>query len=413
MKKLRKVIFIALITAFILLFVTACEKSAQENQTQYDETPEGQEEQIEIEAFAGEDNDIPETEEDTAGEDENISEQEYVECLFITMTSYTNGENDDDGVNLLLYCYNLTDDKMEEIVEIPIVTCYPANCLDLVNGKLYYAAANRDEPYDNLFCCDLNTGEIEQLTFGKYLFNDMLIVDGKLYVNTARRYETVTQPAVFDFDTNTFTYLDEEDHDTWIGSMSYNYSTENFLIMTYSDAEMRTHRVAAETHIRPKTISLMDKELNVLNSVYFTEDFEIRLTRQLDENHVLMTAEPSMAGSPRALKLLTIDTQEVTDFEIPGIDQVYLFYPLDNGEGMFFIGKGLEEKSKWILYYYDMVSGEVSRVFEAGEYPEGFRSTVDIVYSIQPVSDNSFKWDTSWADSQEWQDRYEYLSERN
>lgn len=374
----------AMALLLMLLLLPACgttpaaDSNPEPESADLEETPE------ETEA-AGETWEVEETEK---AEDSQTSqppaEPEPEEYLFITTTAYTNGQNTEDGINLVLYCYHIAEQRMEVILDTPINSTFPANYIDLANQKIYYAAANEDENYDNLFVYDLATGQSEQLTDGKYLFNDILLLNGTLYVNTARQYATVTQPAIFDWETKTFQYLDEEDDDTWHYSMSYNYSTGQLLILTCSDSETRTHRVAAETHIRPKTISLLDMTLETKTPVFFTEDYEIRLTRQLDENHILMTVDPFMgSGAPRTLKLLTIDTQEVTDYEIPEIDSVYQFYPRDNGEGLFLIGKDFDTDNLWQLYYYDIPNQTVSRVFQDGDLPEGFATLVDIVYSIQ------------------------------
>ncbi len=384
---MKRQIMKAMALLLILLLLPACGTTPSAGLNQAPEaadTGEIQEETEEAEQ--------PEESEDsqtsqTQTESDSEEETEQEEYLFITTTAYTNGQNREDGVNLVLYCYHIAEQRMEVILDTPIHSTFPANYIDIANQKIYYAAANEGENYDNLFVYDLATGQSEQLTDGKYLFNDILLLNGTLYVNTARQYATVTQPAMFDWETRTFQYLNAEDDDTWHYSFSYNYSTEQLLILTCSDSEMRTHRVAAETHIRPKTISFLDMTLETKTPVFFTEDYEIRLTRQLDENHILMTVDPFMgSGAPRTLKLLTIDTQEVTDYEIPDIDAVNQFNPRDNGEGLFLVGKDFDTDNEWHLYYYDIPNQAVSRVVQDEEIPDGFATLTDIVYSIQSVS---------------------------
>ena len=179
----------------------------------------------------------------TAGEAPQPREKK--EYLFATMTAYTNGANDDGGVDLLVYCLDIAEGTWEKLMEIPYRGSYPANCADLVAGKLYYAADAPGQDYDNLFVYDLASGESSQLTYGKFYFDDLLVIDGRLYANSARRYATVCQPAVFDPEAQDFRYFDEEDDDTWHYSMSYHDGTGQLLILTCSDAVMRTHRVAA------------------------------------------------------------------------------------------------------------------------------------------------------------------------
>jgi len=376
MKQYKKTFFLIL---FAALFATVCSSRIKNDTNAVPNSPNayGTEKTITAE------NGISRPDLTVAMEEDTEKLKEY---LFITMTAYTNGIDDAGGVNLLLYCYDIANNQLEKLIDIPIQATFPANCVDFVHQKIYYADANEGEKYDNLFVYDMASGQSTQLTYGKYTFNDMLLIDGSLYVNTARQYATVLQPAVFDIETNTFTYLNSDDDDTWHYSMSYNYSTKRLLLLTCSDSEMRTHRVTAETHIRPKTISFLDKSLKNKQTLFSTEDFEIRLTRQLDEDHILMTVDPYMGSAvPRTLRLLTISTQEITDFPIPGIKQVYLFYPRDNGEGVFLIGKKDTLDSKWWLYYYDLTTEEITEVYQEEDLPNNYRALVNIVYSIQPA----------------------------
>lgn len=68
---------------------------------------------------------------------------------------------------------------------------------------------------------------------GKNAFNDLLFVDGTLYANVAREFCTTCQPARFDLDSQTFTYRNEADDDTWHLSFSYDDYADEFLILTW------------------------------------------------------------------------------------------------------------------------------------------------------------------------------------
>ncbi len=207
-----------------------------------------------------------------------------------------------------------------------------------------------------------------------------MVIDGRLYANTARRYATVCQPAVFDSEAQDFRYFDQEDDDTWHYSMSYHDGTGQLLVLTCSDAVMRTHRVAAETHIRPKTVSFLDKDLKEKTPVFFTEDYEIRMVRQLDEDHILMTFDPCMASSaPRGLKELTVSTQEVSNFVIPGLREIQWAEPRSGDV----IGREDGSTGGTQLCYFDMASEQLSPVFPAEQLPSNFRALVGIVYSVQ------------------------------
>ena len=63
----------------------------------------------------------------------------------------------------------------------------------------------------------------------KNLFDDMFVVNNKVYLNVVQQYSTVTMPAVFDMDTYDITYLDAAEHDTWYTSLSYHAITNQLL----------------------------------------------------------------------------------------------------------------------------------------------------------------------------------------
>ena len=204
-------------------------------------------------------------------------------------------------------------------------------------------------------------------------------MDGTLYANVAREFCTTCQPARFDLDSQTFTYRNEADDDTWHHSFSYDDYADEFLILTCSDAEMRTHRVAAETHIRPKTISLIDATFENVTPLFFTEDFEICLTRRLNENTILMTTEPQMVSGKRTLKRLDITSQEVENVEIPGIQQVHMFYPSLDGNTLYFVGQA-EGKTIWNVYRYALDTQELTQL----TFPKQPDRIIDIQITHQP-----------------------------
>lgn len=311
---------------------------------------------------------------------EGAPDAELVETLLVTVVDNINGENMDDGVELVIYAYDEQSQAFRVIFKMPIGPyVYPANTVDFEHQIVYYASARPDETYDNLYSCDLKTGNVQRLTDGKNAFNDLLFVDGTLYANVAREFCTTCQPARFDLDSQTFTYRNEADDDTWHHSFSYDDYADEFLILTCSDAEMRTHRVAAETHIRPKTISLIDATFENVTPLFFTEDFEICLTRRLNENTILMTTEPQMVSGKRTLKRLDITSQEVENVAIPGIQQVHMFYPSLDGNTLYFVGQA-EGKTIWNVYRYALDTQELTQL----TFPKQPDRIIDIQITHQP-----------------------------
>ncbi len=303
------------------------------------------------------------------------------EYLNIVSTVY-NENNPESEVSMVLYSYSISDDSMKKLIEVPIKATYPIAITDYKNEKVYYS--NSEEVYepDNLYEYDLKTDTIKQLTFGKFLFNDLLILDDKLYANVARRGANVTQPAIFDKKTNEFTYLNKNDDDTWCFSLSYNYSLDKLISLTTSDSEMRSEKVRFETHIRPKTIYSMNLDFKNYEPIYFTDKYEVCLTRQIDDDRILITFDEMMGSEkPRKLKMLYLDSGKEEILDIDGLSEIKSFYPRDNGEGVFILGRS--PKLKYELFYYDFKTKGLKNIFENYDLPENHMGFVDFVYTIQ------------------------------
>lgn len=307
------------------------------------------------------------------------AEKEYLQIVTL---NYKNGENDKDGILLDLYEYSVSDSKMTEVVELPVNSTYPVAYYDHTREKVFFSDDPNGYNYDNLYEYDFKTDTVKQVTFGENIFNDMFAVQDKLYLNVAPIYSTVTKPAIFDMDTYEITYLDEKDDDTWYTSLSYNSSTNSLLTVINSDNEMRTDWVRGVTHIRPKSIVSFLPDFKNIKTLYHTEDYEIRLARQLDDKHILLTYDASMMSmEPRRLKILDVKSKEVSDYDIPGIYEVYSFYPRDNGKGIFVLGS--DSNKIFDLYYYDIQNSSIENVFHPGNLPPSHRNTLDFIYYIE------------------------------
>ena len=79
----------------------------------------------------------------------------------------------------------------------------------------------------------------------------------------------------------------------------------------------------------------------------------------------------------RTLKMLDIETKEVTDVNITGILQVYLFYPARDENTIFLIGQNT--LPSWQLHRYELDTQDLTQV----EFPETPRQIVDLQLTYQ------------------------------
>ena len=124
---------------------------------------------------------------------------------------------------------------------------------------------------------------------------------------------------------------------------------------------------------------MIDATFENVTPLFFTEDFEICLTRRLNENTILMTTEPQMVSGKRTLKRLDITSQEVENVEIPGIQQVHMFYPSLDGNTLYFVGQA-EGKTIWNVYRYALDTQELTPL----TFPKQPDRIIDIQITHQP-----------------------------
>ena len=128
---------------------------------------------------------------------EGAPDAELVETLLVTVVDNINGENTDDGVELVIYAYDEQSQAFRVIFKTPIGPyVYPANTVDFEHQIVYYASARPDETYDNLYSCDLKTGNVQRLTDGKNAFNDLLFVDGSMPMWLGSSAQPVSPPGL-------------------------------------------------------------------------------------------------------------------------------------------------------------------------------------------------------------------------
>ena len=119
---------------------------------------------------------------------------ELEETLLVTTTVVSNGTDDQNGLDLIVYTCDRDTLELQQLFRKKINATYPANTVDFEHGIFYFADADEGRLYDNLYAYDLLTGETTQLTDGKFAFDDLLMVDGQLYANAAREYCTRSSP---------------------------------------------------------------------------------------------------------------------------------------------------------------------------------------------------------------------------
>lgn len=309
-------------------------------------------------------------------------EQPSQEYLQIVGTRFLNNKNDSGGAEIVLYLYSIAEHKVVENYTMGKVALYPVACMDFSHKKIYYSGSDNNL-YDNLYVYDLGKRKSWQLTRDKMLFSDLLMIDGKLVGNIAPEGKTVLQPGIIDPEQGTVRYYNATDDDTWFHSLSYNPVTGKLLGLICSDKEMRSDRVATKTFIRPKQIILMNPDFSDAKTLYKTEAFEIRETRQLDADRILMVTEEHMGtGKPRQLQILTINSGQLEELRIPGLLEPQSVYPDKNGERLYVLGRGTSHYLS--LFDYNIKTRKLTDLLAGYQFPRGHKVVVNFTYTSLP-----------------------------
>lgn len=310
---------------------------------------------------------------------------EKKEYLHITTITYGNEEDSDDEKTMVTYVYDINSGVLQAFDGIPLErTVYPLSYYDYKNEKIYHTDAGKGETFDNLYVYDVKTKTDTRLTDGKFLFNEFIMTgedSNKLICNVAPQFVTVTQPAIYDIRNNTFDYLNKDDEDTWCFSLSYNSATDKMVSLTCSDTEMRSWEVTAVTYIRPKTIYMMNPDFSDYEPIYYTKDFEIRSVRQLDDERILIMADPVMGGgySDRFIMVHNIVTEESYELDMSELRAIDSIYARDNAEGFFLLAKDRDRKIS--IFYYDLQNQTLTDIFENGGLSSDTANIVNFSYS--------------------------------
>ncbi len=312
------------------------------------------------------------------GSKEKLS-QEYLQ---IVGTRFVNKRDNSGGTEIILYLYSIDQHKVVGNYTLGNVALYPVACMDFAHEKIYYSGSDNNL-YDNLYVYDIGSRQSKQLTHDKMLFNDLFMINGKLLGNIAPEGKTVLQPGIIDPEQGTVRYYNASDDDTWFNSLSYDPITGKLLGLTCSDKEMRSSRVATQTHIRPKQIILMNPDFSDAKTIYKTEAFEIRETRQLDANHIVMITNEQMgSGKPRQLQILTLNNDKLDELNIEGLLEPQSVYPDRKGEHLYILGRS--NTSPLSLFDYDKKEHKLTDLLAGYQFPSGHKVVVNFTYTSLP-----------------------------
>lgn len=309
------------------------------------------------------------------------------EYLQIVGVRFLNGKNRLDGAESILSLYSIDEHKIIANYTLGKFALYPVACIDFAHNKIYYSGSDNNL-YDNLYVYDISTKQSKQLTNDKMLFNDLFMVGDKIIGNVAPEGKTCLRPTIFYPEQNKVEFYNYNDDDTWFHSLSYNAATGKLLTLTCSDKEMRSERVSTQTFICPKKVNLMNPDFSDVSTIYSTEAFEIRETRQLDADHIIMITDKHMgSGGPRQLQVLDLKNNQLQKLNIDGLIEPQSVFPDKSGEHLYILGRSKESMKRPLyisLFDYDMKKHTLTDLLADYQFPTGYSLIVNFTYVYYP-----------------------------
>ena len=162
----------------------------------------------------------------------DISEPELINNDYITFTLTIDVNNE-----LLseIYQFNLSDEKVIKIAEIPYTSQYPLTVYNKKNDIVYYTAKDNSGNFDQIFSYNVKTKKITQLTDSFYAINYIIPFDSQIFIAGASKNKDniVVTPYIYDLENNELKDIGW-DNDFNISLVNFNPGSNEFIVSGYS-----------------------------------------------------------------------------------------------------------------------------------------------------------------------------------
>ena len=162
----------------------------------------------------------------------DISEPELINNDYITFTLTIDVNNE-----LLseIYQFNLSDEKVIKIAEIPYTSQYPLTVYNKKNDIVYYTAKDNSGNFDQIFSYNVKTKKITQLTDSFYAINYIIPFDSQIFIAGASKNKDniVVTPYIYDLENNELKDIGW-DNDFNISLVNFNPDSNEFIVSGYS-----------------------------------------------------------------------------------------------------------------------------------------------------------------------------------
>ena len=301
--------------------------------------------------------------------------------------SITYGRDNPDnftGRDMVFYTYDIVTGELEEQCVIPFDSQYACGLVSKADNKVYYSS--RSEPNtlgvcDGLWAYDLVTGKSSLLETNNWSYNSITMIrPGKLLVMAVTKEHPIL-PALFDLETNSFTYMPEANDEPFdlytFGPTEavYNSGTHEITCIFQNEDEIYTtefgsNETPVDTYIAVASEDMV-KDPKRTFAVSLKMEDQVLSATQISENELLvvifhMDMDPFAAGSglDTEYRLYSLVFEDGKGTLTP-VDSPYpnsaKWNTIDGGKNFYFLRQSEEEPQRG-LYSYCTETGELTPI---------------------------------------------------
>lgn len=355
-----KTVFMFTAVFLLTVFLTACSSSQQQTVSGESEAVSGQE---------------PGT---SSGQHPL---KEYDSHPYLSITYGRDNPDNFTGRDMVFYTYDIVTGELEEQCVIPFDSQYACGLVSKADNKVYYSGRSVPETLgvcDGLWVYDLETGKSSLLETDNWSYNSIAMTSsGKLLVMAATKEHPIV-PALFDLETNRFTYLPEVNgepldlYSCGAASMFYNSATREIAYIYHNEDESYTDgytcneepintyiAVASEDLVRDpeRTFAISLKVEDQVMSVAQISKNELRVL--ICHADIESFAWGGDLNQENRMYSLVFENGEgtLTPMELPD-PKTGKWETIDGGKTFYYMGQSGEEEPKRGLFSYCAETGE-------------------------------------------------------
>lgn len=305
--------------------------------------------------------------------------QDSTEYISITTTG---GNAEDDKFTICLYAYFPETKELVKMIDFPYTAQYSLGAIDLYSNCIYLTQDVDDEG-DQIFCCDLKTNEITQITDNLFAVNYIIPTKENVYFAACLNSSRNVCLGSYDKSNGEIMYWGN-DGDTNIEFMCIDLNAGKIYAIVYSEAEDRynlIHQTNDDFVIADHSVWAINLDLSSSEKLMTKSNEWIRMILPSHEQLVIIYDQKynDSKTSSQAVQYDLLNQQSIP-YKLPPlrIQNRGAGFSSD-GESIYVLSQSEEDMTRK-LYAYNVVEGSYDLLFEPPDNA--------VINSIQVVTPN-------------------------